>query len=870
MVIVGAPTGMSELHGRQTMVESTNRNNLQNHRSIPSIDTGPPPVPEKDHRVSGSFTSGNEENYFRPGSLSRTSSTFSFSRASFSSQLSSLTSMTMPRAESLAASIKAIPTASRAVRSLDAAAQQIQSWTQKAAKVLKGLDADDDIEWAQAAGRDGLEETDKCVTKFEHLVLVYVEAIEELQLRPDIGNVGAEGLQTVVEQMESTLSGWEKVRKHLKDVRDQVELAMEWEELWGVVLGDVGNEMEELSSLIFEMEEKRHKTLYMESQGQVSPNLDLNELEHIVDENPARSQVANSNRFSLPPAFAASPAVGSPVVESGHDDSNLLALFARMQPLRASLDFLPMRLSMFSARAGEMFPTACNELEHKRSKLEAGWKQLAKEAEDLRRELGEDRWILVFRNAGRQAQKMCESVERSIAKLQEGIEVGLQQNNPSAFANRVEGFQAKKMHYAPAIDRVLLIIHKGLKDRLTVNGEILRLQCDMSSRAQNLNASIRAMEDALEDMNANQNSQLRDSISTVMSLDRSISGTTATDTPGSSPASSVITPASKTDRSLMSASNSRRNSARAPSHPPISSQNKRYASTSQPRRPITPSTLPRRVVSPAPSITSVYRQGVYTPPTAPLPARPSPTPLSNKPRWSSSGNASDLRGNYTNKPSSSSNNQSYRRPSSRLSTNHFSSPLSRETSASPPVDSKGPVLRKRASQQLASFADRVGSPSLPRAGDNRLLDPVPYHRGRNITSPVPGTIRSPSSAAVHNHSRPTMTAGYPGRPSSSLNQVRSPISHLPSRTSLDLPRFSPKTEDSGIDIHSDFEDEEDLDTDTALASSPLTRPTTASRPGSVMRMTTSMKGKRASLLPVPASTKITSGRSSVMGDRPWR
>jgi hypothetical protein len=39
-------------------------------------------------------------------------------------------------------------------------------------------------------------------------------------------------------------------------VKEQVELAMEWEELWVVVLGDIGLEMEALSRLVFEMEEK--------------------------------------------------------------------------------------------------------------------------------------------------------------------------------------------------------------------------------------------------------------------------------------------------------------------------------------------------------------------------------------------------------------------------------------------------------------------------------------------------------------------------------------------------------------------------------------------------------------------------------------
>lgn len=849
---------MSHLHAGQTMGGLGETESQQHSDASFPID-GALSVPAKDSPISGSVTPGNDEPSFRPGVLTRTTSTFSFSRASFSSQLSSLTSITLPHAESLAASIAAIPTASKAIKTLAAAAKQIQTWTEKANKVLKGLDADDDIDWAAAAGREGLDDTDRCVTKFEHLVLVYVQAIEELQTRPDIGDVEPDELQGVVEQMEATLEGWERVRKGLKDIRDQVELAMEWEELWGIVLGDVGNEIDELSRLVFEMEEKRHQTLHLDSQNNGTANLDLNELENIVEENPTHAQLPLSNRFSMPPPFATSSPITLPTAENGHDDSNLLALFARMQPLRASLDFLPMRISMFSTRAGRIFPSACEELEERRERLEDDWRQLVKEAEDLRRELSEDRWVLVFRNAGRQAQKMCESVERSITKVQEGIESALHQSNPAVFANRVEGFQAKKMHYSPAIDRVLAIIRKGLKDRLTVNGEILRLQSDMSARAQSLTASIHAMENALDELNANHNSQLRDSISSMLSMDRSISGTTAAETPGSSPASSVVFPASKTDQSTSTTSRGKAGGKSA-SHPPISSQNKRHASTPQARRSTTPSALPRRIASPTPAVASVYRQGVYTPTTAPLP-RPAVTPVVNKPRWSSSGNPNDYR--YpSNAAHSVRRKSSYSRDSGQ-----YSSPLSRDASASPSLSPRPQLTSKRSSQHLASFAERVASPSHRQNHGGGLLDPVPYHRGRNATAPVPGTIRSPSSAAVHNHNRPTMTGAstLPRRPPSSLGHAQTARKPFPARTSSGMPRSPPKTEDSGIDMHSDDYEEEDLQLEPR--SSPLVRPKMAPRPETTSAVNTGAKVRRMSMLPVPSHSKFKTGLESVPGER---
>jgi Yeast cortical protein KAR9 len=316
--------------------------------------------------------------------------------------------MNLPSSESLSASISAIPTAPKAVRALTNAADQIQMWAGKAIKVLRNLDADDDVEWAAAAGREGLDETDKAVRKFETLVEVYVQAIDELQMRPDVGDVETKDLQAVVDQMESTLGDWERVRTSLKGVHDQVELAMEWEELWATVLGDVGEEMDSLSRLVFEMEEKRHMSMREDAHNDGSDGIDLSELESFLHDGPKKARTPTTNRFSLPSGFSSSP-LESPAIEKTQNDSNLVALFARMQPLRASLDFLPMRLSMFQARADKVFPTACDELEEKRKRLEKGWKQLEKGAEDLRRELAEDRWILVFRNAGRQAQKYREA-----------------------------------------------------------------------------------------------------------------------------------------------------------------------------------------------------------------------------------------------------------------------------------------------------------------------------------------------------------------------------------------------------------------------------------------------------------------------------
>ncbi|KAJ9658882.1 hypothetical protein H2198_003452 [Neophaeococcomyces mojaviensis] len=825
--------------------------------------------------VEKSSSSSDNGSFFIPEPLSRTNSVYSFSRASLSSQLAGLSSMSLPQAEQLAASITNLPTARKACRALWQAAEQINSWNRKALRMLKDLDGDDDIEWAAAAGRDSLEETNKTINKFENLINVYVASIEELQSRDDIGDLRSEELRAVVEQMEFTLISWDDVRHRLKQIHEQVEVAMEWEELWNTVLGEVGQELDSLSQLVFEMEEKRHMAYMTKTKEEPEEQIDINELESFIEEPTKKKEDIRNSRFSM--TFESSP-LGSPVVESPQDDTKLLSLFARMQPLRASLDFLPMRISLFEARADKVFPQACKELQDKRERLEKNWQQLSEEADRLRRELSEDRWIVVFRNAGRQAQKMAESVERSIIKVQDAVDAGYARSNPAALAKRVESFEAKKMHYMPAIQRVLTIIQKGLKDRLTVNGEILRLNKDLSARTRDLQDRIDQLATVLEPVTARSNSSLRESISSIVSADRSLSSGTFAGTPGSSPASSIDLPPHLSQKpasryGLNGYTKPRAASSSRP--PPLSANNRRISIQSQLKRPTTPaSTSSRRTMSPAPP--SVYQQGLYRPPVVPLPPRQAETP-SDRPRWSSTVRTSGT--STANKRASITPSSYYRIAPRSLSTSTavpLRSPLSRQATSSP-IPSHDPQLAQRHSHtQLRSFADRIKSPMPNESG---LLAPVPYSKSRSAASPLPGTIRSPSSLA----NRPSTAAGvsHPVRPTSSLRSSRtttalpqraaSPIYHQAASSpmnSLDAMMKTPPrrteqptsvyNEDTTILNDEDQEDESpEDDRSTELASSPLSKRTITRPPSSA----SSARGKRVSMLPVPRGTRSSSLKS---------
>ncbi|KAE8153421.1 cortical protein KAR9-domain-containing protein [Aspergillus avenaceus] len=694
----------------------------------------PPPPPPKDTPRPGSASSSCVDSYF--GGSQRAESIFSFSRASFREQLIQLTTIPLPLPETLEANIAAIPTAPLAVKSLTGAAEKIRVWIKKASDVLSGLDSEDDVEWAAAAGREGLEGIDRAVGQFE-----------DVQMRNDIGSVSADSLKMIVFQMDGILKSWAQIKGRLRSVKEQVELAMEWGELWNTVLGDVTAEIESLSVLLFEIEEKRELNMLDTmacDQESTTSGLDISELETIVEEAPIHGNLPN-NRHSV--LFEAPPTLDTPLIQAPHDDSehsDLIAVFARIQPLKASLAFFPMRLSMFQCRAQRVFPSACEDLHARQVKLEKDYKVLEQEAEGLRKMFSEDRWVLVFRNAGNQARKMFLSVERSIGKLQEALEIGAHVHNPAMLAKRIESYEAKKQHYIPAIERVISLIDKGVQDQMSVNSETLNLCAEMSSRMDALKRSVEVMDTSLVEYNVAPGQHLRDSISTIVTMDSPATGSVI-DTPGSSPPSSVIlTPANGKSSATSLGSSSRRASSVSSVARSTLNKVRRYSGLPQATSTLTSkkSAIPKPSSLTAPSPSKMHRSITPTPTTRKR--APPPPPKDNRPRWNSSVNTNDLEVGHLR------SSTPFRKPAVPSRTPRPMSMMSRrDVSASP-----APTGRS-ASRVSSRFGSRSPMPAASPTPTRSLLDPPPYSKLRKpaATEGMNNTPRNRSSFAGPSFSR---------------------------------------------------------------------------------------------------------------------
>ncbi|KAF1939594.1 KAR9-domain-containing protein [Clathrospora elynae] len=746
----------------------------------PSPSPSPAPPPAEEVSVLDDNNGIDVEAYFQRRHYPRAGSIYTLSKASFTNQIQQLTSMKLPPT-TIASEIIALPSSTSAGRALHKAANDIRLWIAKTKEVLNGLDADDDVEWAAAAGREGLAEVDAAIGKFEGLVTVYISAIEDLQSRADIASLPTIDQTTLVTQMEDIVSNWGQIKQTLKGIKNQVEVAMEWEELWNNVLGDIGAEIENLSRLIFEMEERRHRVI-SDSVAEAPEKFDIAELETIVEEKPRQQAMMNNKRFSMPPTLSImSPT--SPIPQIEQENSRLLALFAKLQPLRASLDFLPMRLNTFHMRAGTIFPSACDELTRRKEQLEGQEKKLEAEADALREELGEDKWVHSFRQAGSKAVAMYDSCMKSIQRLQQAID----DSDEEKLATRIATYKDKRDHYPPSMRRVLELIDIEMKHRSTVNGEILRIQQDVRAKVTDLETVAGNMDTILEDFTLSR--KLRDSVSTVLSARTEASfPQSALGTPSSSPASSVVMSRKSSEHVITPMGKTSRQSSIGTSKSSVPAS-RRYSSLPQstniaPRKPLPSARLdftPSRAMSG--TLASSGRAKTPTDRSGP------------KPRWCSDTHLRDTVIGHNYKPLNLTTPSPYRRgsessDSSRLGSASRSSipvksPLSRSSALSPPPSTHAgstTPAQQRPVRSLASKLPMRSTPvSSPRStledGDTTTSDESPAARRATRPPSVANSRRSSllptprqRTASATKVAEPTPTS-TPGRSGSRLGSL---------------------------------------------------------------------------------------------------
>jgi hypothetical protein len=256
----------------------------------------------------------------------------------------------------------------------------VQKWINTASTVLSQLDADDDVEWA-ARGKDSLAKVENAAKRFGEIVEMFLDTATVLSARSD--DRVKEEIKELISIMDEVTNGWTGVRELLRGLKEQVALSSEWMEI-REILDDISSELDTCANMVFELEELRHLSFAANQSSSASSS------------GSSPSSSAELDRLS---SILEQHTVGS---GSGPHQTALLRLSARIQPLRASLDFLKPRLSSFGERAEKTFPTALDEIIQRKNDLEKRWIKIENDWKGISRELQEDEWVEVFRNVGKQ------------------------------------------------------------------------------------------------------------------------------------------------------------------------------------------------------------------------------------------------------------------------------------------------------------------------------------------------------------------------------------------------------------------------------------------------------------------------------------
>ncbi|GAA5916598.1 hypothetical protein JCM6882_009169 [Rhodosporidiobolus microsporus] len=262
--------------------------------------------------------------------------------------------------------------------------------------------------------------------------------------------------------------------------------------------------IQEVNTLIFEIQELRHTT-------------------SIASDKTPRP---DGNGFSSQPAPQDGP---SPVSDV---DAALMKLDARLEAVRAEFVEVEAQVKPLLSEQG-----SAGELGFVRTKWTetlADWDSAQQDADQLGEELKEDKWLVVFRTVSQQAEDMLRSMEKVLSQSEQFIhdaatnpslkhtasprglprspsapisslsaspssssyfpDVAAAQSQLSAFSALQKSLTAKVTYYAPACDRVLKILGKGIADRSTKNGEVLRRYSEMKARWRNLQERIQRTE----------------------------------------------------------------------------------------------------------------------------------------------------------------------------------------------------------------------------------------------------------------------------------------------------------------------------------------------------------------------------------------
>ncbi|BGP35689.1 hypothetical protein JCM10296v2_007541 [Rhodotorula toruloides] len=488
-------------------------------------------------------------------------------------------------------------------------------------------------------------------------------------------------------------------------------------------------------------------------------------------------------------------------------DAALMRLEAKLEAVRSVEPLLDPGHSAHIDERGEL-----ELLTQKWADAVGDYEAAQKDADVLGEELKEDKWLVVFRTVSAQAEDMMRSLEKVVSQGRSFLDSipsppssssysarrGLSRSpsepvfpspshgSPASFAHLspslassllstlsplLSTLHTKSSYYAPATDRVLRILEKGVRERRTTNGEVVRRLSGMEGRWRGLKGDVERLRDELE--------RAKEGLGAVASGASARAGRGEEQTPTRRPANGLASSASSPSIATLG-------TVTSPDHYPDSLSLSRSTNRPTPLRP--PKSLKRLVSNssstpprtPSASFSLSHRRSMstmsasltpYTADSRRQSLRPvSPSPFDSRPRWNVATRSRDSEAMETlaspaptpQRPAPRSGRVSAAglvRPASRASMSaRAPSPAFSDASVSARPETPSRIPRPRSSivgamspgsrRQSGAFGFGGGS----EAGDAGL---------RRALSPTPGSAsRPPLSSKRYSLSR---SVGMPSR-----------------------------------------------------------------------------------------------------------
>lgn len=345
---------------------------------------------------------------------------------------------------------------------LDSSIDKLISTLKEGKQALGGLGADDDIEWVYE-GRGAIQSVKGSL---EHAGEMMTLLMDILESHPDSSARGFD----MATKIQISISEWYQMLALVDTLRNQVSLSVEWKELNNAIFTDLVEELNTCDVLVFNITqalsrlEEKSKTANLSGSLSSSTSSKAEDIEIDIDLVSAaisESPFGNSRLLSLS-------------ASDREMNQDFIELHARLEPLGASLQILPERVTRFRERATE-FPTSVSTLETKLEKLDGRFHSLNAQSKTIESQL-QNRWNSTFSLILQQCTNDMERVKENLQFIRESesrAKKGLKIDRI-----KMDRYATQNGYIIPGMAKALALLHRAIADNLCTDAS---LETDLES-----------------------------------------------------------------------------------------------------------------------------------------------------------------------------------------------------------------------------------------------------------------------------------------------------------------------------------------------------------------------------------------------------